>query len=103
MLGEDVLGEELTTEAPDTVPEGLGRHFMLRVGGLPVEAVHALRAPESFGWAELLLAEEERLAELGARLSEPLSALVKATEDAARRRELLTVRRQVFNNRLPDR
>ncbi|MFF7638293.1 lantibiotic dehydratase [Kitasatospora sp. NPDC008050] len=76
---------------------------MLRVGGLPVEAVHALRAPESLAWAERLLAEEERLTELGARLSEPLSALVKATEDAGRRRDLLAVRRQVFNNRLPDR
>ncbi|WUS41847.1 lantibiotic dehydratase family protein [Kitasatospora sp. NBC_01250] len=93
----------MTTETPDPAPESLGHHFMLRVGGLPVETVHALRAPESLDWAERLLAEEERLADLGARLSEPLSALVRTAGDAGRRRELLAVRRQVFNNRLPDR
>ncbi|MCX4745737.1 lantibiotic dehydratase family protein [Kitasatospora sp. NBC_01287] len=80
---------------------GLGRYFMLRVGGLPVDAVHGLRAPQAFDWAERLLTEEERLAELGARLSEPLSARVRTIDDAARRRELLALRRQVFNNRLP--
>ncbi|MER5638913.1 lantibiotic dehydratase [Kitasatospora sp. NPDC002227] len=76
---------------------------MLRVGALPVELVHGLRSPEAFGWAEELVAEEERLAELGARLSDPLSLLVKAAPDAARRRRVLEVRRQVFNNRLPER
>ncbi|MFI9275508.1 lantibiotic dehydratase [Kitasatospora sp. NPDC052896] len=75
---------------------------MLRVAGLPVEAVHGLRSPEAFGWAERLLAEEERLTELGARLSEPLSELVRTAPDAGQRRRLLAVRRQVFNNRLPD-
>nr|WP_329569569.1 lantibiotic dehydratase [Kitasatospora sp. NBC_01266] len=80
---------------------GLGRQFMLRFGGLPVEAVHGLRAPESVGWAERLLAEEERLAELADGLNEPLGALVAASEDAGFRRQLLALRRQVFNNRLP--
>ncbi|MGW4384149.1 lantibiotic dehydratase [Kitasatospora sp. NPDC004531] len=76
---------------------------MLRAGGLPVEAVHGLRSDEVLDWAEELLAEEERLADLGARLSDPLSALVKAAPDADDRRRLLDVRRRVFNNRLPAR
>ncbi|MFJ5927677.1 lantibiotic dehydratase [Kitasatospora sp. NPDC092948] len=76
---------------------------MLRAGGLPVEAVHGLRSDEVFGWAEELAAEEERLADLGARLGDPLSALVKLAPDAEGRRRVLDLRRRVFNNRLPDR
>nr|WP_104821206.1 lantibiotic dehydratase [Kitasatospora sp. MMS16-BH015] len=76
---------------------------MLRVGALPVETVHALRSPEAFAWAERLTAEEDRLAELGARLSEPLALLVKAAVDPALRRRVLHLRREVFNHRLPAR
>ncbi|MER8016649.1 lantibiotic dehydratase [Streptomyces griseoluteus] len=79
----------------------LHRRFMLRVAGLPVETVSALRAPETADWAARTAAEEDRLRALGARLSDPLSAAVGATEDAALRRRLLDLRRQVFNNRLP--
>ncbi|WP_369880174.1 lantibiotic dehydratase [Kitasatospora sp. CB02891] len=82
---------------------GLGPRFMLRAGGLPVEAVHGLRSAEVFGWAEELVAEEERLADLGARLSDPLSALVKLAPDADGRRRVLDLRRRVFNNRMPAR
>ncbi|WP_316525561.1 lantibiotic dehydratase [Kitasatospora brasiliensis] len=88
--------------SPGTRTLGLGPRFMLRAGGLPVEAVHGLRSAEAFDWAEELVAEEERLADLGARLSDPLSALVKAAPDAAGRRRLLELRRGVFNNRTPD-
>ena len=79
----------------------LSPRFMLRAAGLPVEAVHALRAPDTRRWADELLAEEERLTALGAELSEPLADLVGSAPDDHRRRRLLTVRRQVFNNRLP--
>ena len=74
--------------------------FMLRAAGLPVESVHGLRSPAARRWADELLAEEERLTALGALLSEPLAALVGSAPDD-RRRQLLAVRRQVFNNRLP--
>lgn len=81
--------------------ETLSPRFMLRVAGLPVEAVHGLRSQATRRWADDLLAEEERLAELGARLSDPLSALVGAAPDDRERHRVLAVRRQVFNNRLP--
>ncbi|WTG93987.1 lantibiotic dehydratase family protein [Kitasatospora sp. NBC_01560] len=72
---------------------------MLRAAGLPIEAVHGLRAPGTSRWADELLGEEERLAELGARLSEPLAALVRAAPDERLRRRVLAVRREVFNHR----
>ncbi|MFC8451025.1 lantibiotic dehydratase [Kitasatospora sp. NPDC057223] len=78
----------------------LSPRFMLRAAGLPVETVHSLRSPAARDWADELLAEEERLAALGEQLSEPLAALVGSAPDD-RRRRLLAVRRQVFNNRLP--
>ncbi|MEU6815420.1 lantibiotic dehydratase [Streptomyces sp. NPDC046860] len=88
-----------TTAAETTVT--LHRRFMLRVAGLPAETVEVLRAPEAAAWAVRAAAEEDRLRALGARLSDPLSEAVGATEDAALRRRLLALRRQVFNNRLP--
>ncbi|MFF0383876.1 lantibiotic dehydratase [Streptomyces sp. NPDC004286] len=88
-----------TTVAETTVT--LHDRFMLRVAGLPAETVEVLRAPETADWAARTAAEEDRLRALGARLSDPLSAAVGATEDAALRRRLLALRRQVFNNRLP--
>ncbi|MFJ5881748.1 lantibiotic dehydratase [Kitasatospora cineracea] len=82
---------------------GLSPRFMLRAGGLPVEAVHGLRSAEAYDWAEQVADEEQRLAELGGRLSELLSVLVKAAPAAEQRRRLLALRRQVFNNRAPER
>ncbi len=79
----------------------LHHRFMLRVSGLPVDTALALRAPEAADWAVRTAAEQDRLAALGARLSDPLSAAVGATDDAVLRRRLLALRRQVFNNRLP--
>ncbi|MFG2949205.1 lantibiotic dehydratase [Streptomyces adustus] len=89
------------TPAPAAGRAALHSRFMLRVAGLPADTVLALRAPEAAGWAARTAAEEDRLTELGARLSDPLADAVGATEDAALRRRLLGLRRQVFNNRLP--
>ncbi len=89
--------------APPRREPGLSPRFMLRVGGLPVEAVHGLRSAEAYDWAEQVADEEQRLAELGGRLSELLSVLVKAAPAAEQRRRLLALRRQVFNNRAPER
>ncbi|MFF2654558.1 lantibiotic dehydratase [Streptomyces sp. NPDC058045] len=87
-----------TAEEPPTV---LHSRFMLRVAGLPADTVDALRTPEVAHWAAETTAEETRLHDLGARLSDPLSHAVAATGDPALRRRLLALRRQVFNNRLP--
>lgn len=84
-----------------------GRRFMLRAAGLPVESVHALRCPESSRWAGEMLAAEDRLRESAAELSDVLHSLVTTTGTAVRgsgdaaRRQLLALRRQIFNNRLP--
>ncbi|GHA91033.1 lantibiotic dehydratase [Streptomyces termitum] len=81
----------------------VGRRFLLRAGGLPVETVRGLRAPGALAWADEVLAHEGRLAGEGAALSEVLHALVEAADAAGDgpRRALLALRRQVFNNRLP--
>ncbi|MFD8999573.1 lantibiotic dehydratase [Streptomyces sp. NPDC059582] len=95
-----------TSPAQDPTATGesaaLHGRFMLRVAGLPADVVVALRTPEAADWAARAAAEEDRLAALGAALSDPLSAVVGATDDAALRRRLLALRRSVFNNRLPN-
>ncbi|MFC4494971.1 lantibiotic dehydratase [Streptomyces ovatisporus] len=84
-----------------------GQRFMLRVAGLPAESVHALRCPDSCRWADRVLTEEDRLRERAAELSDVLHALVTTTDTAVRgegdqrRRRLLSLRREIFNNRLP--
>ncbi|MEV7870709.1 lantibiotic dehydratase [Streptomyces sp. NPDC088124] len=84
-----------------------GRRFMLRVAGLPVESVRALRCADSRRWADEVLAAEERLRSRGAALGDRLHALVRTTDTdpdgagAGHRRRLLALRRQIFNNRLP--
>ncbi|HST67802.1 MAG TPA: lantibiotic dehydratase [Mycobacteriales bacterium] len=80
---------------------GLGERFVLRVAGLPVEAVGPLRTPGARDWAAEVLAGTDRLAAAGAALSDPLGALVKETEDDALRRRLLAIRRGVFNGTAP--
>ncbi|MFD9126224.1 lantibiotic dehydratase [Kitasatospora sp. NPDC059571] len=79
----------------------LARTFMLRVAGLPVEAVHGLRSARARDWAEEVLAEEDRLRSAGIELSGPLAALVATVPEEAVRRSLLDLRRRLFNNRLP--
>ncbi|MFI9100269.1 lantibiotic dehydratase [Streptomyces fildesensis] len=91
------------TAEPAAAPEPghLSRHFMLRLAGLPVESVQSLRSPAARRWADEVLAEENRLRELGALLSGPLAAFVTDNTDDRSRRQVLDLRRQVFNNRLP--
>ncbi|MFD9029557.1 lantibiotic dehydratase [Streptomyces sp. NPDC059567] len=98
---------------PDTGTESAthwepGGRFVLRAAGLPIETVDGLRCPGTRGWADAVLAEEERLTSAGAALSDLLHALVKSTtgpdegpDDAAVRRGLLDLRRRIFNSRLP--
>ncbi|MET9878968.1 lantibiotic dehydratase [Actinacidiphila glaucinigra] len=79
----------------------LSPRFMLRLAGLPVGAAQRLRSADARRWADRVLDEEHRLAEAGAGLSDPLAALVADNDDDAMRREVLRLRRAVFNNRLP--
>ncbi|MEV8532425.1 lantibiotic dehydratase [Streptomyces sp. NPDC051211] len=86
-----------------------GDRFMLRVAGLPAASVEALRCPDTGRWAEEVLAAEEALRTDAERLGDLLHRAVGATDPApdgpgaVQRRALLRLRRQIHNNRLPDR
>jgi hypothetical protein len=88
-------------------PEGrvswsLSPEVLVRVGGLPVESLEELRCPATLAWAEELLAEEERLRTVAAELSDEIGAVVSGLEDKDQRSRLLSLRRDVFNLRVPD-
>ncbi|MFD9613876.1 lantibiotic dehydratase [Streptomyces sp. NPDC059083] len=96
-------GEGAPASTGGPVTWEVGRRFLLRAAGLPVETVRGLRCPRAHAWTEEVLAREERLAEGGAALSEELHALVEAADAVGddARRALLSLRRQIFNGRLP--
>lgn len=77
----------------------LGRHFMLRVAGLPAHVVEPLRCPRTLAWAELVLAEEGRLRAEVADLSDALAGAIGQVTDPPARRALVGLRRAVFNDR----
>ncbi|MFF3972656.1 lantibiotic dehydratase [Streptomyces rubiginosohelvolus] len=76
--------------------------FMLRVAGLPVDEVRALRCPGSRRWADDVLDTTEQLALLAGKAADRLHGLIGGSDDEPLRRGLLKLRRDVFNNRLPD-
>ncbi|WP_433501621.1 lantibiotic dehydratase [Sphaerimonospora sp. CA-214678] len=74
---------------------------MLRVAGLPVGAVDALRATATIAWADRMLTLETSLDHLKSPATDVLEAAVgDATEDRLRH-DLVALRRDVFNRRLP--
>lgn len=76
--------------------------FMLRLGGLPADAVEPLRSPASVSWAEGVLESERLLTLAKDQLADRLQVAVAGVEDDSVRRGLLKIRRDVFNLRLPD-
>nr|WP_199819414.1 lantibiotic dehydratase [Streptomyces griseus] len=74
---------------------------MLRVAGLPADAVRALRCPGSRRWADDVLDATEQLALLAGKAGDHLHGLIGGSDDEPSRRALLALRRDVFNNRLP--
>ncbi|MFJ9887376.1 lantibiotic dehydratase [Streptomyces sp. NPDC091287] len=76
--------------------------FMLRIAGLPVDDVRALRCPDSRRWADDVLDTTEQLALLAGKAGDQLHGLIGGSDDEPLRRALLKLRRDVFNNRLPD-
>ncbi|MGW4704562.1 hypothetical protein [Streptomyces sp. NPDC004285] len=73
-------GDGLRADAEEPVAWEVGRRFLLRAAGLPVETAHGLRCPRTRAWADTVLAHEERLADGGAALSEELHALVETAD-----------------------
>ncbi|MFF2326962.1 MULTISPECIES: lantibiotic dehydratase [unclassified Streptomyces] len=90
----------MTPDHPSTATATRPR-FMLRVAGLPVDSVRALRCPESRRWADEVLHATERSRADGERIGDLIHGLVGGSEDEDLRRTLLGLRRDVFNNRLP--
>ncbi|WP_300009608.1 lantibiotic dehydratase [Pseudonocardia sp.] len=76
--------------------------FMLRLGGLPADAVAPLRSPASVAWAEGVLGSERRLTIEKDRLADLLQSAVRGLTDEVARRKLLEIRRHVYNLRVPD-
>ncbi|GAB2941800.1 lantibiotic dehydratase [Streptomyces sundarbansensis] len=76
--------------------------FMLRVAGLPIDEVRSLRCPDSRRWADDVLDTTDQLALLAGKAADLLHGLIGGSDDEPLRRALLKLRRDVFNNRLPD-
>lgn len=85
----------------ETNPSGLRPAFMVRVAGLPVESVHALRCPDSRRWADEVLDESAQLTLVAEKAGDRLHDLIGGSDDEPLRRALLKLRRDIFNNRLP--
>ncbi|MFE7117886.1 hypothetical protein ACFU99_20965, partial [Streptomyces sp. NPDC057654] len=69
----------------------LGERFMVRVAGLPVESVRALRTPDTRRWADEVCAAEARLVERAADLSDRLYEVISANTDDGLRRALVNI------------
>ncbi|EST37572.1 hypothetical protein N566_12340 [Streptomycetaceae bacterium MP113-05] len=93
--------QEPTQEETGVTGELFHRPFVLRVAGLPVETVQRLRCTEGRRWADEVLDASDRSRAAGETVGDLLHELVGGCEDAAVRRRLLKLRREVFNNRLP--
>ena len=85
------------TECGWTVAPG----FAVRVAGMPVSALAALRFETSFALAEELTDLSEWLAAEGAALSETLHGVIAHTADPALRVRLIGLRRALFQVRAP--
>jgi hypothetical protein len=79
----------------------LAPDFLLRVAGLPADALDGLRAPRSTAWAREALELEETMALLAPRAGDVLAEAVARTERPALRRRLLALRRDIHNARTP--
>ncbi|RKS71001.1 lantibiotic biosynthesis dehydratase-like protein [Actinomadura pelletieri DSM 43383] len=75
--------------------------FMLRRGGLPIDAVRPLRFTETLRWTADVLELEERLDRHKGGAADTLADAVGGLVDERLRRDLLALRRDVFNRRLP--
>lgn len=80
-------------------PRRLSPHFVCRVAGLPTTAVEALRVRETFDLAEDCLRLEDAIRGSIDRVSDMLFREIGEQDDVTRRRELLKLRRDLFNKR----
>jgi hypothetical protein len=95
------LTESRGGAAPPAAAGELAELFMMRVAALPFDTVDRLRCPPAAERAREALRHEERLRATGAALSDPIAARVPDIPDERTRRDLLDLRRRLYNNRLP--
>jgi hypothetical protein len=80
----------------------LSPNFLLRVAGLPLDTVDALRCVETTTWAQQVISLETKLEEKRERLLEALHQAVHVSAaDPVMQRILLNLKRDVFNRRAP--
>lgn len=90
------------TAPPDQAAEwSLNPLSILRIGGMPLDTVRALRFPETLRWAEDVLALRDTLEQRKEAVGDALADAVGGTDDDRRRRDLLALRRDVHNLRTP--
>ncbi|MFI6163468.1 lantibiotic dehydratase [Micromonospora haikouensis] len=101
MTALPTTGRYATTGRSGPPARRLGRHFAVRVAGLPYDTVTVLRCARSAERADEVLDLEATLAVEAATLSDLLHDLIGANDDGDSRRRLLALRRQVFKGLLP--
>ncbi len=79
----------------------LAPDFVLRVAGLPIEALTPLRTRDTAAWARHALELEGELAALATEAEDALAETVARTGESAVRRRLLALRRDIHNARTP--
>jgi Lantibiotic dehydratase, N terminus len=85
-----------------SIPPGiLGRHFMLRVAGLPIEAADGLRCPRTVSWAESVVEADDLLRGRAKQVGDLLHEAIGEVEAGADRHALVSLRRDIFGSRLP--
>ncbi|MBQ0866277.1 lantibiotic dehydratase [Streptomyces sp. RK75] len=89
--------------APSPAPFAVAPDFVLRVAGLPTQALAPLRAPGTAAWARTALELEDRLAALAPAAEDALAEAVSRTARPTDRRALLALRRDIHNARTPAR
>ena len=94
-------GDELTEGCSASGRWRLATPLVVRVAGLPVNAVERLRCNESFELASRLAAERERLVYLAEELSEALYDVIGTPAGAEQRPALVGLRRALHQLRRP--
>lgn len=92
-----------TQTAPDAeLAAFVSPHFLLRVAGLPIELVNALRFDATLDWARQVMRLDERVREGREELVEVLHGGVQTyASDREIQRALLALKRDLFNGRAP--
>ena len=79
----------------------LGPHFMARISPLPWERLEPLHFADTVKWDDEVLELESALGRAAQTLPDQIAELVGGEEDSRHRRDLINIRRDIFNMRPP--